>query len=59
MLRVYKIDNYDDLLYPGHRLLAQIALVASNESPNDVSAVENVSIAQCFHCFVVTSYYPL
>ena len=31
MLRVYRIDNYDDLLYPGHRLLAQLPVFASGD----------------------------
>ena len=31
MLRVYRIDNYDDLILPGHRWLAQIVLGASGE----------------------------
>ena len=38
-----RIDAYDDLVLPGHRLLAQNAIAASNESPNDASAVEQAA----------------
>ena len=35
-----RIDNYDELLSAMHRLFAQIVLDASNEPPDDTSAVE-------------------
>ena len=39
------IDTYDVLVSPTYRRFAQIALSASNESPNDASAVEQAAEA--------------
>ena len=56
MLKICGIDSYDDLLLPGHRLLAQLPVFASGEHIKNVIRASTAEIERVCTSIV---YFPI